>query len=79
MPSRRTSFGDSRDIAHPINAQTRKMIEDAIFDAYNSECDNYTVYGNSDNKIPENNNSNIEDSDVEDSDVEDSDISTDLY
>ncbi|MBQ3415008.1 MAG: septation regulator SpoVG [Clostridia bacterium] len=37
MPSRKIPSGDFRDIAHPINAETRKKIEDAIFEKYNSE------------------------------------------
>jgi stage V sporulation protein G len=34
MPSRRRKDGSFRDIVHPLNAETRKMIEDAIIDAY---------------------------------------------
>jgi stage V sporulation protein G len=37
MPSRKNADGEYHDIAHPINAETRKMFEDAIFEAYNSE------------------------------------------
>ena len=37
MPSRRAGDGEFRDIAHPINSETRKMFEDAIFEAYNKE------------------------------------------
>lgn len=37
MPSRKNAEGEYHDIAHPINAETRKMFEDAIFDAYNKE------------------------------------------
>lgn len=36
MPSRKTSVGEYRDIAHPINPETRKMFEDKILDAYNN-------------------------------------------
>ena len=35
MPSRQTSTGGYRDIAHPINPDVRKMFEDAILEAYN--------------------------------------------
>ena len=35
MPSRKTPTGEYTDIAHPINAEARKMIEDAIFEEYN--------------------------------------------
>jgi stage V sporulation protein G len=34
MPSRRRSDGEFRDIAHPINNETRQMIEDAVFSEY---------------------------------------------
>ena len=35
MPSRLQN-GEYRDIAHPINQETRKLFEDAIFEAYNN-------------------------------------------
>ncbi len=34
MPSRKMVDGEFRDIAHPINAETRKKIQDAIFEEY---------------------------------------------
>ena len=34
MPSRKTSAGGFRDIAHPINQEVRTMFEKAILDAY---------------------------------------------
>ncbi|MCF7858268.1 MAG: septation regulator SpoVG [Candidatus Cloacimonetes bacterium] len=34
MPSRRVSSGEYRDIAHPINTETRNMIEQIIIDKY---------------------------------------------
>lgn len=34
MPSRKMADGEFRDIAHPINADTRKKIQDAIFQEY---------------------------------------------
>ena len=34
MPSRKTATGGYRDIAHPINPETRKMFEDAVLEAY---------------------------------------------
>ena len=40
MPSRKTPTGTDRDIAHPINGETRKMFEDAIIDAYKEELKN---------------------------------------
>ena len=37
MPSRKTSVGGYRDIAHPITAECRNMFEDAVLDAYKKE------------------------------------------
>lgn len=37
MPSRKNANGEYHDIAHPINAETRKMFEDAILAEYNKE------------------------------------------
>lgn len=34
MPSRKTSTGSYRDIAHPINPETRALFEEAILEAY---------------------------------------------
>ena len=34
MPSRKTSTGGFRDIAHPINQEVRTMFEKEILDAY---------------------------------------------
>ena len=34
MPSRRVSSGEYRDIAHPINTETRNMIENIIIEKY---------------------------------------------
>ena len=34
MPSRKTPNGQFRDIAHPINAETREKIQKAILEAY---------------------------------------------
>ena len=34
MPSRKTPNGEFRDIAHPINAETREKIQKAILEAY---------------------------------------------
>lgn len=34
MPSRKTSTGGYRDIAHPINPETRAMFEETILEAY---------------------------------------------
>ena len=34
MPSRKTPDGEFKDIAHPINTETREQIQKAIFDEY---------------------------------------------
>ena len=34
MPSKRTPDGEFRDIAHPINSDTRGKIQDAVLEAY---------------------------------------------
>ncbi|MBQ9297826.1 MAG: septation regulator SpoVG [Clostridia bacterium] len=36
MPSRKTPNGEFKDIAHPINGETREKIQKAILDAYNA-------------------------------------------
>lgn len=37
MPSRRAADGEFRDIAHPINSNTRNKIQDMILAKYNNE------------------------------------------
>ena len=34
MPSRKRSTGEYKDIAHPINSETRQMFEKEIIEAY---------------------------------------------
>ncbi|MDD2573061.1 MAG: septation regulator SpoVG [Bacillota bacterium] len=34
MPSRRTPDGEFKDIAHPINSETREMIQKAILEEF---------------------------------------------
>ena len=34
MPSRKTSDGEYKDIAHPINTETREIVKKRILDAY---------------------------------------------
>jgi len=36
MPSRKTPNGEFKDIAHPINADTREKIQASILEAYNA-------------------------------------------
>jgi len=40
MPSKRRSNGSFQDVAHPINSETRKMIENMVLEAYQKEVDN---------------------------------------
>ena len=37
MPSKKRKDGQFKDIAHPLNQETRTVIETAIFDAYENE------------------------------------------
>ena len=37
MPSKKRKDGTFRDVAHPLNSETRKMIEDAVLDVYEKE------------------------------------------
>lgn len=36
FPSRKLASGEFKDIAHPINSDTRNMIQDTILEAYNN-------------------------------------------
>lgn len=37
MPSKKRKDGQFKDIAHPLNPETREMIEKAVFEAYEKE------------------------------------------
>lgn len=37
MPSRKNKNNENEDVAHPLNAETRQMFEDAIFAEYENE------------------------------------------
>lgn len=37
MPSKKRKDGQFKDIAHPLNQETRAIIEQAVFDAYEKE------------------------------------------
>ena len=39
MPSKKTPNGEFKDIAHPINTETREMLQKAIIDKYNETDD----------------------------------------
>lgn len=36
MPSRKSKDGEYRDIAHPINSDTRNVIQERVIEAYNT-------------------------------------------
>lgn len=38
MPSRKAADGEYRDIAHPINSQTRNSIQEIVLAAYEKSC-----------------------------------------
>lgn len=37
MPSRKTGEGEYKDIAHPINTETRQEVIDAVLEAYKNQ------------------------------------------
>ncbi|MCH5148416.1 MAG: septation regulator SpoVG [Clostridiales bacterium] len=43
MPSRKTNDGEYKDIAHPLNTETRETIKQAILTAYYDELKNSQV------------------------------------
>lgn len=43
MPSRKSADGEYRDIAHPINADMRKLVEDTILQMYRECLEQETV------------------------------------
>lgn len=45
MPSKKSSDGEYRDIAHPINSVTREKIQNIIIEAYNNAADETGTYG----------------------------------
>ncbi len=39
MPSKKSADGEYRDIAHPINSDTRRLIQDTVLKAYEESSD----------------------------------------
>ena len=39
MPSRKTRDGVFKDIAHPINSETRELLKNLVVEAYIKECE----------------------------------------
>lgn len=44
MPSKRTPDGEFRDIAHPINSQTRAKIQTAVLEEFRRESEAEVTY-----------------------------------
>ena len=42
MPSRRKKSGEFKDVAHPLNNETRKMLEERVLSEYRREVDDIT-------------------------------------
>ncbi len=40
MPSRKTTSGEFKDVAHPINSAFRGVLQKAVLEAYNREIEN---------------------------------------
>jgi len=45
MPSRKRTDGSYQDLAHPINNDTRKQLEDVILDAFEAELNKENLGG----------------------------------
>lgn len=45
MPSKKRKDGQFRDIAHPLNQETRALIEDMVFDAYENQLKEMGIDG----------------------------------
>ncbi len=43
MPSRKTRNGQVRDIAHPLNSETRKVVEDRVLREFQTAVENLVV------------------------------------
>ena len=47
MPSRRKKDGSFKDIVHPLNAETRKLIEERLIEEYKKSVDENAVLADS--------------------------------
>ncbi len=47
MPSRRKKDGSFKDIVHPLNSETRKMIEERLVEEYKKAIDDGTALASS--------------------------------
>ena len=50
MPSRKMADGSHKDIAHPINNETRKMIEEKVLSAYKEKTKESPISSESNSK-----------------------------
>lgn len=48
MPSRKRKDGTFRDIVHPLNSETRRMIEERVIDEYNKVAQGGAEYSSED-------------------------------
>lgn len=53
MPSRKRQNGTHQDIAHPINNEMRRMIEDKVLAAYENELKNKEAGGGTEEMPPD--------------------------
>lgn len=47
MPSRKRKSGEFKDVAHPLNSETRKWVEERILGVYQANLDGVSVGGES--------------------------------
>ena len=47
MPSRKRKSGEFKDVAHPLNSETRKWVEERILGVYQANLDGVAVAGES--------------------------------
>ena len=50
MPSKKSSDGEYRDIAHPINSDTRRLLQETVLKAYDEASDEVTYSKPSDDE-----------------------------
>lgn len=46
MPNRKDDMGNPHDIVHPINAEARRLIEDAVLSAYKIYAESQALIAN---------------------------------
>ena len=53
MPSKKSTDGEYRDIAHPINSDMRKVLQDTLLEAYDKAADEVAAEGDSAETVAE--------------------------